>query len=59
MYSPKIKPDLVKKLYYISKEKGRPMTKVVDGIIREGIAKIEEKPVTYNTKEELNNGNMG
>ncbi len=48
MYSPKIKPDLVEKLYYISKEQKKPMTKVVDGIIRKGIAKYKRKGETNN-----------
>lgn len=56
MYSPKIKPDLVVELYHIGKDKGKPMTQVVDGIIREGIAKIKEKSDTYNSTKESNHG---
>ena len=37
MYSPKIKEDLIPKLYQIAKEKGVPMTELVDGIIREAL----------------------
>ncbi len=47
MYSPKIKPDLVERLYHISKDKGKPMTHVVNEIIENGVTKIEEKQATY------------
>lgn len=35
MYSPKIKEDLIPILYKIGKEEKKPMTKVVDEILRE------------------------
>lgn len=35
MYSPKIKEDLIPILYRIGKEEKKPMTKVVDDILRE------------------------
>lgn len=47
MYSPKIAEDLIPELYKISKAKGEPMTKVVDGIIR--------KAITKNSKEKKSN----
>jgi len=34
MYSPKVKPDLVIKLYHLRKAFGKPMTKVVDELLR-------------------------
>lgn len=34
MYSPKIREDLIPVLYHLGKEQGKPMTKVVDDIIR-------------------------
>ena len=37
MYSPKIKEDLVTKLYQKAKVEGVPMTKLVDQIIREAL----------------------
>ena len=37
IYSPKIKEDLIPKLYRIAKKKGVPMTELVDGIIREAL----------------------
>jgi len=37
MYSPKIKEDLVAKLYHQAKVKGVPMTKLVDQIIRDAL----------------------
>ena len=44
MYSPKIKEDLVAKLYKVAKEKGLPMTKLVDEILRDALnGKINKK----------------
>lgn len=37
MYSPKIKPELIPKLYRLGKRTGKPMTEIVDSIVREGI----------------------
>ena len=34
MYSPKIREDLIPILYRLSKEHGKPMTRVVDDILR-------------------------
>ena len=39
MYSPKIDEDLIPILYKMAKAKSRPMTKIVNDIIRKGIAK--------------------
>ena len=33
MYSPKIKEDLIPVLYKLAKRQGKPMTRVVDGIL--------------------------
>jgi len=38
MYSPKIAEGLVKQLYPMAKEKGVPMTKLVNEIIQDAIA---------------------
>lgn len=43
MYSPKIKPELVRKLYVHSKGKQKPMTKIVNRIIQEYLEKEEKK----------------
>lgn len=43
MYSPKISEELIKKLYHISKEKRKPMTKVVNEAVEKYIAKFEAK----------------
>lgn len=40
MYSPKIKDDLIPFLYQIGKKEGKPMTQVVDDILREYLTKI-------------------
>ncbi|MDD5773244.1 MAG: JAB domain-containing protein [bacterium] len=37
MYSPKISEELIPELYRLSKEKGKPMTKVIDEIVRNGL----------------------
>ena len=39
MYSPKIDEDLIPVLHKIAKAESRPMTKIVNDIIREAIAK--------------------
>jgi hypothetical protein len=47
MYSPKVSEDLVPRLYILAKQRKRPMTKVLDGLIREKlIEKVEDKPIT-------------
>lgn len=39
MYSPKIAEELIPELYRVSKARGKPMTRVVDEILREAILK--------------------
>ena len=39
MYSPKIKEDLIPHLYKLAKQENKPMTTVVDEILRKGITK--------------------
>ena len=43
MYSPKIAEDLIPALYRISKQKRKPMTRVVDEILREKLAANSEE----------------
>ena len=43
MYSPKIKEDLVAKLYQKAKVEGVPMTKLVDQILRDGLRRRRNK----------------
>ena len=43
MYSPKISEDLVPVLYRMAKERKTPMTRLVDGMIRDVIA-LSVKP---------------
>ena len=38
MYSPKISEDLVPALYWLGRERKMPMTRLVDGIIRQALA---------------------
>lgn len=47
MYSPKVSEDLVPRLYKLAKEQKRPMTKVLDGLIRDKLVeKVEDKLLT-------------
>ena len=39
MYSPKIKKDLIPVLYKLAKQEGRPMTQLVDEILRKELTK--------------------
>jgi hypothetical protein len=39
MYSPKIKEDLISILYKLAKQEGKPMTDLIDEMIRAEIAK--------------------
>ena len=43
MYSPKIKEDLIPVLYRLAKKQSKPMTEVVDEILREKIAHLNEQ----------------
>lgn len=48
MYSPKIKTDLIPILYCLAKEKEKPMTHIVDEIIRPALVKYEQqKAIPY------------
>lgn len=40
MYSPKIREDLIPILYQLAKQQGKPMTEVVDEILREKLAHL-------------------
>lgn len=43
MYSPKIKDDLIPILYRLANEKDKPMTRVVDEILRKELVEYEQK----------------
>ena len=63
MYSPKIKPDLIPMLYILGKEQGKPMTQIVDDILREYLTKIRmiTSKTVYEVKQEtmiIRNGGM-
>lgn len=46
MYSPKLSEDLIPRLYKLAKEQKRPMTKVLDGIIRDKLTeKVNDKQI--------------
>jgi hypothetical protein len=46
LYSPQIDPQLVRIIYKKAKEAKKPMTKYVNGLLREKlIEKVEDKPI--------------
>ena len=48
MYSPKIKSDLIPMLYQIKQAyHGKPMTEIVDEILRPAVFELHEKLVEY------------
>jgi hypothetical protein len=50
VYSPKIKPDLIPMLYQIKQvQGGKPMTKIVDDILRPIVLTLHEALVKYET----------
>ena len=53
MYSPKISEDLIPELYRISKEVEKPMTKVVDDVLRCYVCFY--KKCNNKSKEEIDN----
>ena len=51
MYSPKVSEDLVPRLYKLAKEQKRPMTKVLDELIRDKLVEqVSDKPESTNPK---------
>ena len=52
MYSPKIKSDLIPMIYKIKQaQDGKPMTKIVDEILRPAVQKLHETVVKYSSTE--------
>jgi hypothetical protein len=52
MYSPKIREDLIPMIYQIKQlQDGKPMTKIVDEILRPVVRKLHEAMVKYNPKK--------
>ncbi len=52
MYRPKVMPELIPEMYQITKEVKRPMTKVVDSMIRDGIRRWkQEKERSQNNED--------
>lgn len=41
MYSPKISPDLIPALYHLAKRKRKPMTKLVNEIIKDYFRQVK------------------
>jgi hypothetical protein len=53
MYSPKIREDLIPMIYKIKQvQDGKPMTKIVDEILRPVVQKLHEKLETYQDNKE-------
>lgn len=54
LYSPKIKSDLIPLLYKIKQaQRGKPMTEIVDEILRPAVLKLHEEIVKYKIKSEI------
>ncbi len=47
MYSPKIDPELIGKLYHVAKAQGVPMTKLTNNLLRESLSRMEMTAVTH------------
>ena len=63
MYSPKIKEDLIRILYKLAKQEGKPMTVLIDEMLRAEIAKRngqvnqpENKAVSKRVKKTADDG---
>ncbi len=63
MYSPKIKEDLIRILYKLAKQEGKPMTALIDEMIRAEIAKrngqvdsINDEAVSERVKKTADDG---
>lgn len=54
MYSPKLPPDLVIRLYHLKQQQKRPMTHLVKEAVKEYLSKHEQSQ--KQEKEELQNG---
>lgn len=52
MYSPRIKEPLVRKLYRLKLATGKPMTKLVNNMLKKSIKHMEKKTLN---KKEFNN----
>jgi predicted DNA-binding protein len=50
MYSPKIKDELIPKIYQIAKAKGMRMTTLVNEILKKALEKMEDKKNEWNDK---------
>jgi predicted DNA-binding protein len=53
MYSPKIKDELIPKIYQISKAKGMRMTTLVNEILKKALEKMEDKKNGWNDKSNM------
>ena len=51
MYSPKIKDDLIPVLYKLAKQMGKPMTRLVDEILRKELGKMRVFNKCQDTKK--------
>ena len=51
MYSPKIRPPLVKRLYYLKVRTGKTMTRLVNEMLEKAIALMETSTYPDSTRE--------
>ena len=60
MYSPKISEDIVRTLYILAQQEKRPMTLLVDDLLREKLSELEDTdddPTTEDSVDESDSTN--
>ena len=50
MYSPKIRPPLVKRLYYLKVKTGKTMTRLTNEMLEPAIARMEDSVYSDSTR---------
>jgi hypothetical protein len=58
MYSPKIKKDLIPILYRLAKKQGKPMTRLVDELLKESLRGVYHESIinTHQGEPSYNKG---
>lgn len=58
MYSPKIKKDLIPILYRLAKKQGKPMTRLVDELLKKSLKEVYHEPIInpYQREPSCNKG---
>lgn len=53
MYQPKIRDELISRLYHLAKAQGIPMTRLVDELLTEGLKQLEDSKETHETLRKI------